>query len=284
MPAFHLDARPVTNGEFILFVRKNPVAALAGEAALCRRALSFPLVGVISNSATRGRSTGHEYLVVRGESIRGFTGQAAAHDGRVGSRGCAVSPCSMARRTWSSDESGAGGTRRLRPRCCRMRRGNAQIFSACATCMDSCGEWTSDFNSAMVTGDARGDKWTRTPAFLRSRFGRRKGSRKFCGLHALRFPQQPARRLHRSQPRLRCANDHENTPHISAALRACSPPSRSLMLPPALAASKPTDTSSILLDSKWIPSKPRNQLGALQRPRADRRMFFTRVRYSLPDW
>ncbi len=156
--AFQLDVRPVTNGEFLAFVRENPkwrrsqvkrlfaderyLAHWAGDLDLGNARAEQPVTQVSwfaakAFASSRGKRlpTTAEWEVAAGA---GFTERDGAKDAEF--------QAGLAR--WYSTPSpavlpDAGG-------------GRANVFGVC----DLHGlvwEWTSDFNSAMVTGDARGD-------------------------------------------------------------------------------------------------------------------------------
>ncbi len=186
--AFQLDVRPVTNGEFLAFVRENPkwqrsqvkrlfaderyLSHWAGDLDLGNARAEQPVTNVSwfsakAFSASRGKRlpTTAEWEVAAGA---GFTIAEGAKDAEF----------QQAVARWYGTPSpevlpDAGS-------------GRANIFGV----RDLHGlvwEWTSDFNSAMVTGDARGDTGlerqlfcgagsvgandpTAFPAFMRSGF------------------------------------------------------------------------------------------------------------------
>lgn len=63
-------------------------------------------------------------------------------------------------------------------------------------------EWVYDFNNTMVTGDNRERGSPRSADVLRRRGAGRQRRRRLCELHALRVPLVVGRRVHRAQPRL----------------------------------------------------------------------------------
>ena len=139
--AFQLDVRPVTNGEFLAFVRDNPkwqrsqvkrlfaderyLAHWAGDLDLGNARAEQPVTHVSwfaakAFAASRGKRlpTTAEWEVAAGA---GFT-VARWREG-----------LGVSSRSWRA------GMRRRRPPCCRMRAEGARICSACAICTASCG-------------------------------------------------------------------------------------------------------------------------------------------------
>jgi formylglycine-generating enzyme len=155
--AFQLDVRPVTNGEFLVFVRENPkwrrsqvkrlfadekyLAHWSGDLDLGNARPEQPVTNISwfaakAFAASRGKRlpTTAEWEVAAGA---GFTVRDGAKDAEFQSE--------VAR--WYATPSPAvlpdvGG----RANVLRVRDLHGLVW-----------EWTSDFNSAMVTGDARGD-------------------------------------------------------------------------------------------------------------------------------
>jgi len=156
--AFQLDARPVTNGEFLAFLRENPkwrrsqvkrlfadegyLAHWAGDLELGNASAEQPVTNISwfaakAFAASRGKRlpTTAEWEAV---AAAGFTVRDGAKD--------VAFQAELAR--WYATPSpallpDAGG-------------GRANVFGV----RDLHGlvwEWTSDFNSALVTGDARSD-------------------------------------------------------------------------------------------------------------------------------
>jgi formylglycine-generating enzyme required for sulfatase activity len=156
--AFHIDERPVTNGEFLAFVRENPkwrrsevkrlfadehyLAHWAGDLDLGDARAAQPVTNVSwfaakAFASSRGMRlpTTAEWEFVAGV---GFTIRDGAKDAEF-QTGLAH---------WYSSPSPA-----VLP---DAGSGRANLFGV----RDLHGlvwEWTSDFNSALVTGDARGD-------------------------------------------------------------------------------------------------------------------------------
>ena len=156
--AFRLDVRPVTNGEFLAFVRENPkwrrsqvkrlfaderyLAHWAGDLELGNARAEQPVTNVSwfaakAFAASRGKRlpTTAEWEVA---AAAGFTVRDGAKDAEF--------QADVAR--WYSTPSPA-----VLP---DAGAGRANLFGV----RDLHGlvwEWTSDFNSALVTGDARGD-------------------------------------------------------------------------------------------------------------------------------
>ena len=210
--AFQLDVRPVTNGEFLAFVRANPkwrrsqvkrlfaderyLAHWAGDLDLGDARAEQPVTNVswfaakaFAASSGKRLPTTAEWEVAAGA---GFTVRDGAKDAEF----------QQAVARWYGTPSpetlpDAGS-------------GRANLFGV----RDLHGlvwEWTSDFNSAMVTGDARGDTGLERqlfcgagslgasdranfPAFMR--FGFRSSLRAGYTVHNLGF---------------RCARDSENS-------------------------------------------------------------------------
>jgi len=155
--AFQLDVRPVTNGEFLAFVREHPkwqrsqvkrlfaderyLAHWASDLDLGHARAEQPVTNVSwfaakAFSASRGKRlpTTVEWEVAAGA---GFTERDGAKDAEF--------QAEVAR--WYATPS---------PAVLPDAGGRANVFGV----RDLHGlvwEWTSDFNSAMVTGDARGD-------------------------------------------------------------------------------------------------------------------------------
>ena len=156
--AFHLDVRPVTNGEFLAFVREHPkwrrsqvkrlfaderyLAHWAGDLALGNARAEQPITNLSwfaakAFAASRGKRlpTTAEWEVAAGA---GFTVADGAKDAEF----------LQAVAVWYGTPSPA-----LLP---DAGAGRANLFGV----RDLHGlvwEWTGDFNSAIVTGDARGD-------------------------------------------------------------------------------------------------------------------------------
>ena len=155
--AFQLDVRPVTNGEFLAFVRENPkwqrsqvkrlfadekyLAHWLGDLDLGNARAEQPVTNVSwfaakAFAASRGKRlpTTAEWEVAAGA---GFTARDGAKEAEF----------QQAVALWYGTPS---------PAVLPDAGGRANIFGV----RDLHGlvwEWTSDFNSAMVTGDARGD-------------------------------------------------------------------------------------------------------------------------------
>jgi len=157
VPTFQLDVRPVTNGEFLAFVREHPkwqrsqvkrlfaderyLAHWASDLDLGQARAEQPVTNVSwfaakAFSASRGKRlpTTAEWELAAGA---GFTARDGAKDAEF--------QAEVAR--WYATPS---------PAVLPDAGGRANVFGV----RDLHGlvwEWTSDFNSAMVTGDARGD-------------------------------------------------------------------------------------------------------------------------------
>ena len=156
--AFHLDVRPVTNGEFLEFVRTNPkwqrsqvkrlfaderyLAHWAGDLDLGNARAAQPVTNVSWFAAKAYASwygkrlpTTAEWELVAGTGFTVADGaKEAAFQSELARWYSTPSPAEL-------PDAGAG-----RANLFGVRDLHGLIW-----------EWTSDFNSAMVTGDARGD-------------------------------------------------------------------------------------------------------------------------------
>ncbi len=156
--AFQLDVRPVTNGEFLAFVRENPkwqrsqvkrlfaderyLAHWAGDMDLGSARAEQPVTNVSWFAAKGFAASRAKRLPTTAEwevaAAVGFTLREGAKDAEF--------QAELAR--WYATPSpaelaDAGG-------------GRANLFGV-RDLQGLVWEWTSDFNSALVTGDARGD-------------------------------------------------------------------------------------------------------------------------------
>ena len=206
--AFQIDVRPVTNGEFLAFVRENPKwqrsrvkRLFADERYLSHWAADLDLGNARTEQPVTNVSwfSAKAFAASRGKRLPTTAEwEVAAGAGFTIAEGAKDSEFQQAVTRWYGTPSpevlpDAGS-------------GRANVFGV----RDLHGlvwEWTSDFNSAMVTGDARGDTGlerqlfcgagsvgasdrTAFPAFMR--FGFRSSLRAGYTVHNLGF---------------RCAND-----------------------------------------------------------------------------
>ena len=158
VPAFQLDVRPVTNGEFLVFVRENPkwkrsqvkrlfaderyLAHWGGDLDLGKADGAQPVTNVSWFAAK-------SYAAWRGKRLpTTVEWEFAAGAGFTITDGAKDSEFQQAVSRWYGTPSPA-----VLP---AAGSGRANIYGI----RDLHGlvwEWTSDFNSAIVTGDARGD-------------------------------------------------------------------------------------------------------------------------------
>ena len=159
VPAFRLDVRPVTNAEFLVFVRANPkwqrshVSPLfadpgylgdwAGDLALGPQAPAAAPVVRVSWFAARAFATwAGKRLPATAEWERAAAAGYTTADG-ASERGFSSGVLATFARAMPEQLPAAGA-------------GRANFFGA-RDLLSSVWEWVDDFNTAMVTGESRGD-------------------------------------------------------------------------------------------------------------------------------
>ena len=287
--AFQLDVRPVTNGEFLVFVRDHPewrrsqvkrlfaderyLAHWAGDLNPGDGRAQQPVTNVSWFAArafavSRGKRlpTTEEWEAAAGVGFTVMDGAKDADFQRAvslwyGTPSPAVLP-----------EAGAGRANLL-----GVRDLHGLVW-----------EWTNDFNSALVTGASPMERQLFCGAGS-LRAGNRSGLR---GVHARRIPQQPARGLHGAEPRLPLCKRSMKAFLIVVLLNASAfakepVQTKRAVLPPccraALDLGKPTDKSLYLLASTWTSDVGRKiELGVLRgRPQVVV-LFFSHCEYACP--